>query len=130
MKKLIKCIVLSSMFTTSIAMADISVIVNNDSNVNINKEAISNIFLGKDKSMKPVDLNTVSKDEFYEKTTGKTQSQIKSYWSGLVFSGKGTPPKSFDNVQDVIDYVKTNKDSIGYIPKESLDSSVKSILDI
>lgn len=130
MKKIIKSLIAISVLSSSFAMAEVSVIVNAANNSNIDKDAISNIFLGKDKSMKPVDLNNTSKDTFYEKITGKSQAQIKSYWSGLVFTGKGTPPKSFDSPQEVIDYVKGNPEGIGYIPKENIDASVKVILDI
>lgn len=130
MKKIIKSLIAVSIFASSAAMAEISIIVNSANNSNIDKSTISNIFLGKDKSMKPINLNGTSKDEFYEKITGKSPSQVKSYWSGLVFTGKGSPPKDIDTPQSVIDYVKSNPDGIGYIPKENVDSSVKVILDI
>ena len=65
---------------------------------------------------------------FYEKLTGKNEAQVKAGWSRLVFSGKGTPPKELSNSADVKKMVSANPNTIGYIEKSALDSSVRALL--
>jgi len=62
---------------------------------------------------------------FYSKVTDKSPSQIKSTWSRLTFSGKGTPPKEVPSSGDVKKQVNSNANAIGYIEKSAVDSSVK-----
>ena len=64
---------------------------------------------------------------FYGKVTDKSASQIKSTWSRLTFSGKGTPPKEMANSAEVKKQVATNPNAIGYIEKNAVDGSVKVI---
>jgi ABC-type phosphate transport system substrate-binding protein len=131
MKKIGKVLLATiAIMTTAIAQAEVVVIVNTASSASLDKASISNIFLGKDKSFKAVDLSDSTKDDFYQKLSGKNESQMKSYWSGLVFTGKGTPPKSFDSAQAVIDHVKSDPSHIGYIPASAVSSDVKVILNL
>ena len=62
---------------------------------------------------------------FYSKVTDKSPSQIKSTWSRLTFSGKGTPPKEMGSSADVKKQVGSNPNAIGYIEKSAVDGSVK-----
>lgn len=131
MKKLgIKTIILSGLVFAAAAQAEVAVIVNSSNSQSLDNAKITNIFLGKDKSLKAIDLNDATKTEFYEKLAGKNEAQMKSYWSGLVFTGKGTPPKGVDTPQAVIDYIKANADGIGYVPAGSVDPSVKVLKTI
>jgi hypothetical protein len=64
---------------------------------------------------------------FNEKILNKTSSQMKAYWSKLVFTGKGTPPKELLSDKEVIDLVSKNPNMIGYIQKESVTAAVKVV---
>lgn len=119
-----------AILTTTISYAEIAVIVNNSNSSTLDKDTVSSIFLGKDKTLKAVDMSDSTKNSFYEKIAGKTEAQMKSYWSGLVFTGKGTPPKSLDSAQAVIDYVKSDPSHIGYIPSSAINSDVKVMLTL
>lgn len=119
-----------AILTATASYAEIAVIVNPSSTASLDKNSISNVFLGKDKSLKAIDLSDSTKNDFYQKIAGKNESQMKSYWSGLVFTGKGTPPKSLDSAQAVIDYVKSDPNHIGYIPASAVNSDVKVILNL
>ncbi len=63
--------------------------------------------------------------QFYSKITDKSASQIKSTWSRLTFSGKGTPPKEMSNSGEIKKQITANPTTIGYIEKSAVDSSVK-----
>ena len=67
---------------------------------------------------------------FYTKVTGKSAAQVKAVWSRLVFSGKATPPKEIANSATVKKMVAANPNTVGYIEKSAIDSSVKVILTV
>jgi len=95
----------------------------------MSKEQVSDIFLGKSKSLTPLDQPSSSplREEFYTKVTGKSAAQAKSHWSKLSFTGKGTPPKEGRNSDDIKRQVAADPKLIGYIEKSDVDSSVKVI---
>ncbi|MCJ8170889.1 phosphate ABC transporter substrate-binding protein [Atopomonas sediminilitoris] len=133
MSTLHKLALLAGLSLTGVfAHAEVAVIVNAGSSAAPDKGAVSNIFLGKDKSLKPVDQKNwgPAKESFYSGVTGKNEAQLKSYWSGLVFTGKGTPPKSVDSDAAVVSEVGGNADAIGYVDAAAINDSVKVLFTL
>ena len=101
----------------------------------LDQSAISKIFLGKSGKFpggsKAVPVaqsdGAASAEEFNDKVLGKSSSQLKSYWSKLVFTGKGTPPKEVTSDQDVIDLISANPNMIGYVSSGSATGAVKVV---
>lgn len=129
------CTCIISFFTIT-AFAETSVIVSvNNGNASIDKNTISKIFLGKSKSFPdgsqalPIDQNdgAAARESFNSNVLGKSASQLKSYWSRLIFTGKGTPPKQSGSDSDVKALVSNNPNMIGYIDSSAVDSSVKVV---
>lgn len=120
-----------SLGLSSLCYAEVVVVVSAKSSATtMTSEQISQIFLGKTTSLTPFDQSESSpiRAEFYKKVTDKEVSQVKSIWSKLVFTGKGTPPKEVGNSADVKKAVAADVNSIGYIEKSAVDSSVKVVL--
>ena len=120
----------------STSFAETSVIVSaNNPNAAIDQNLISKIFLGKTKKFPdgsqalPVDQDEGSsvRDEFNKTVLGKSDSQLKSYWSRLIFTGKGTPPSQSGNDAAVKGLIANNPNLIGYIDSATVDSSVKVV---
>ena len=118
------------------ATAEVAVIVNSsNANATMSSSDISRIFLGKSSKFpdgsqaKAVDQNddSAARNEFNDKVLGKTASQLKSYWSRLIFTGKGTPPKQVGTDADVKAAVASNPSAIGYIDSSAVDASVKVV---
>ena len=116
--------------------AEIAVIVSsNNSNSNISTADISKVFLGKSKSFPDgtqaiaIDQNdnSAARDEFNDKVLGKSSSQLKSYWSRLIFTGKGTPLKQVANDAAIKAAVAGNPAMIGYIDASAVDGTVKVV---
>lgn len=130
MKKLLSALTLLSCAT--LAHAEVAVIVNPGAAKAPNQAEVSNIFLGKDKSMKGVDHKdwTPTKDKFYTSVTNKNESQLKSYWSGLVFTGKGQPLPSVGGDSEVVARVAAEADAIGYVDASAVNDSVKVLFTI
>ncbi|MDF1642252.1 phosphate ABC transporter substrate-binding protein [Thalassolituus oleivorans] len=121
---------------TSAAYAEVSVIVSaNNANASIDADTLSRIFLGKTSNFPdgnqaiPVDQTegAVARESFNEKVLGKNSSQLKAYWSRLIFTGKGTPPKESGSDADVKALVANNPNLIGYIDSSAVDGSVKVV---
>ena len=68
-----------------------------------------------------------ARKEFDSNVLSKSGSQLKAYWSKLIFTGKGSPPKEVSNDADVIDLISKNPSMIGYIDAASLNDTVKSV---
>ena len=122
----------SALFSYS-ALADIAVIANTDSaSSNLSIKDVKKIFLGKNTSMTPVDQpdGNATRNAFYQKAAKKNESQMKAYWSKMIFSGKAIPPETSANDASVITWVTNNKNGIGYIDSASVDGSVKILLTI
>ena len=77
----------------------------------------------------PVNLSSSSevRKTFDKKALGKSASQIKAYWSKLVFSGKGNPPKEVADDAETISLVAKNPAVIGYIDSSNVTDRVKVI---
>ena len=128
-------VVLPLMLITISSQAEVTVIVHPSNSANIDAGAIKKIFMGKTSKFPgggeavPINLaegNAVV-DEFNDKLLGKNSSQLKSYWSKLVFTGKGTPPKEVASEQEVIDLIANNPSLIGYVPAAAVTGSVKAV---
>ncbi len=122
-------------FTPLYSNAEVVVIVHPSNTATIDAKAISKIYLGKSNSFPsggeavPINIKSGSSivDEFNEKVVGKNSSQLKSYWSKLVFTGKGTPPKEVASEADVINLVKDNPAIIGYVSSGTATDGVKVV---
>jgi ABC-type phosphate transport system substrate-binding protein len=68
--------------------------------------------------------------EFYNKTTGKTPELLKAYWSKMIFTGQGEPPREIADSEKIKKLVANNPHYIGYVDKSAVDSSVKMVLSI
>ena len=131
MKKTI-ALVIAGLFSVN-AMA-VSVIVHPSNGSSLDKSSISRIFLGKAKSFPgggqavPINLADGSggSSDFNDKVLNKSASQLKAYWSKLVFTGKGTPPKTVDSDAEMIALIAANPNMIGFV-EGSGDGSVKVV---
>ncbi len=116
----------------SLAQAEVAVIVNPAAAKAPSQSEVANIFLGKDKSMKGVDQAgwTPAKEAFYSGVTSKNESQLKSYWSGLIFTGKGQPLPSVADDAAVVAKVAAEADAIGYVDASAVNGSVKVLFTL
>ena len=132
MKKLIT--LSAALLFCSSAFSGVVVIVHPSNAVTMDQKEISKVFLGKSKKFPsgsaalPIDISSGAvKSEFTKKVLGKSDSQIKAYWSKLMFTGKGQAPRKVDTDAEVIELVSQNPSIIGYVSDSSVNDSVKVI---
>lgn len=130
------CSALLITIASSMSFAETSVIVSaSNPNSTMDQATISRIFLGKAKSFPdgsqalPVDQDEGSKtrEAFNSTVIGKSDSQLKSYWSRLIFTGKGTPPKQSGTDAEIKALVANNPNIIGYVDSAAVDGTVKVV---
>ena len=121
------------------AMAEIAVIVDASVTVDsVNLEQLERLYLDKPASIQastqltPVDQKKGSplRREFAEKVLGKTEGELSRYWSRLMFSGKGQPPREYDGDVAVIREVTGSPGKVGYIDAAAVTEDTRVILRI
>jgi ABC-type phosphate transport system substrate-binding protein len=135
MKIINKILVITLASMSTLCFADVAVIVNTANNDTIDTKLIKKIYLGKAKSfpngnkVKVFSLTTSQADTEYfrQKALKKSNSQFKSYWSKLAFTGKGTPATELDSAEDIITAVKKNPNAIGFINSADVNVDVKVV---
>ncbi len=123
----------------STCLAEVVVVVHpsNASSALSNSEA-SNIFLGKTSSFPsgdnavPLDqsADSTARDHFYNVLVKKNPSQLRAYWSRMIFTGKAQPPKEVFDDAEVKELISKNPNLIGYIDSSQIDDTVKVVLRI
>ncbi len=104
----------------------------------LNNDQVSAIFLGTVKTFPngekaiPVDQTAGSPayGHFYSQVAGRSEAQIKAYWSRMVFTGKGAPPQEVGDAAAVKKLVASNPNLVGYIDAAQVDGSVKVLAEI
>ncbi|MEP6883596.1 MAG: phosphate ABC transporter substrate-binding protein [Gammaproteobacteria bacterium] len=99
----------------------------------LSKEQIADIFLGKSyrfpegASATPIDQPEGSsvRGEFYDKVTGKSLAQLKAYWSKIIFTGRGRPPKAASSSAEVKKMLAADLSAISYIDDTQVDPSIR-----
>ena len=117
---------------TFLQAENIAVVVSNSFDATeLSKSQIKRIFLAKTNrvnstKVKVVELkNTSYKKEFYKQVSGKSQSQLRSYWTTLIFTGKAQPPKQLQDMQELIEKMKADSRIITYIPVSKITKDMK-----
>ena len=70
------------------------------------------------------------RDEFLAKVLEKTPAQFKAVWSRLIFSGKGTRPKTLGSSAEVRAAVAADPAAVGFVDRASVDGTVKAVLSV
>lgn len=120
----------------SAAHAGVVVVSATNPTQKMDKETIGNIFLGKSPTFPngetavPVEQKegADAREAFHKAITGKSNVQLKAFWSKIVFSGKGSPPKEVD-AGEMKKLIAKNPNLVGYINDDEVDSSVKVIFN-
>lgn len=121
----------------SAVSADVVAVVSSKSPVTtLSKNQILDIFLGKRTSFPdgssavPIDQTEGSavRDEFYSKMAGMSPPQVKAFWSKIIFTGRGQPPKTVASSLEAKKLLVANPNAISYIDQSLVDNSVRVVL--
>ena len=112
------------------------VIVNASNPVTLlTKDQVSKIFLKKIQKwdsgqlMVPVDqdVNSAVRGIFSREMHGKAAAAVASYWQQQIFAGRDVPPAERTSDAQVIAFVKSNPNAIGYVSESAVTGDVKVV---
>lgn len=112
--------------------ADIAVIVHPSNQQVLTDTDIKNLFTGRQKSFPDgnvaIVLNLTSGNEtqsaFNNKALGRSDAQLKAFWSKVMFTGKGNPPKEVDSTE-MLKLIAENPSTVGVIDSSQVTSAVR-----
>ncbi|MCF2948754.1 phosphate ABC transporter substrate-binding protein [Paraglaciecola aquimarina] len=117
------------------SLAEVVLVVHPSNDAALDKKTVQRIFLGKSNKFsngkEAIPINQVpssaTRGSFDSDTLGRSSSQVSAYWSKLVFTGKGIPPKEVDNDAAVIAVIADNQNAVGYVDSGAVTGAVKAI---
>jgi ABC-type phosphate transport system substrate-binding protein len=120
------------------ALADVAVIVNPANTNSLAASDVESIFMlkkstyadGSKASPYYLSGDDATRNLFNEKALGKSSSQLKAYWSKLIFTGKGTPPPELPSSAEAVAKVAADPTAVAYVDKSAVTSSVKVVLSL
>jgi ABC-type phosphate transport system substrate-binding protein len=137
-KRIQSCIVgMMLLAACSAASADVVPVVSARSPVHeMSRNQVVDIFLGRANRFPngepaiPIDQAEGSeiRDLFYREFANRSAAQLKAYWSKIVFTGKGEPPREVSPSERVKRVLAENPHFIGYIDRAEVDANVKVVL--
>ncbi|MFB9289638.1 phosphate ABC transporter substrate-binding protein [Pseudoduganella plicata] len=68
------------------------------------------------------------RDEFYRKVAHRSPALMKAYWTKMIFTGRGQPPREAPSSAAVRRLVADNPGMVGYIERAALDPTVRPVL--
>jgi hypothetical protein len=120
------------------AWADLVVVANPKSGIErMSREEVVFVFMGRWRHLpsgiaaQPVDLPIESQERtaFYRQLVNKSPSEIKAYWSRLIFSGGSRPPAVSDSREEQLRILASTPGAIGYLERSAVDGRVKIVFD-
>jgi ABC-type phosphate transport system substrate-binding protein len=123
----------------SVAMAEVVVVVSaRNSSASLTENQVADIFLGRaafypsGEEAVPLDLpeDSALRADFYRDCTGKSASQLRAYWSKLIFTGRAQPPREMADAAAIKHYLQSRPSAIAYMDRKDVDPSVKVVLSL
>lgn len=133
MKDILRISALLACLLSPLASAELVVIANPAVAVgSLEKKSVKQLFLGKTRKLGGQKVllidqqpGSAERDQFYRQVTGKSAAQLKSYWSRLIFTGKGKPPSVVGDGVAVKARVAASAGAVGYVDAGLVDDSVR-----
>jgi ABC-type phosphate transport system substrate-binding protein len=115
--------------------ADWLVVVGTDSPIDsLSEKQVADIFLSRTRYIEPVGYvtpleidNEADRYDFYHRISNKTPSQVNSYWTAMIFTGKGRPPKTVSNRQQLLEELRHDPGAISFVDDSQLSPELKVV---
>ena len=70
-------------------------------------------------------ISSPARDEFYITFAGVSAAQLKAYWAKIIFTGRGQPPRTVADANEIRQLLATNPHVIAYIDRSAVDGDMK-----
>ena len=125
MKKILLPLIAVLLLASTVFAADGNVVIIANKSVpvsSITGATLKLIYLGKKNTwpdgsaVVPVALQSGNTHEaFLSQFIEKSSSQYSSFWKQAIFTGEGTPPRSFASLSEMASYVENTPGAVGYV---------------
>lgn len=124
------------LFSECILAADFVVVTHPNNDIEqLSKQELISIYMGRTTTLEDgqqvlaldQESNSEIKEHYYEWLVNKSLNEINAYWSRLLFSAKAIPPYKLSSNEEVIQFINTNTNAIGYIDKHYVTDKVKVV---
>jgi hypothetical protein len=118
-----------------VAAANLYVIVNANGSVqSLSRHDVAALFTGRLRTLPdgtmvaPLDhpADSQARAAFYRRLTGMDLARINSYWSRLLFTGQGRPPRPVADDAAMVAAVRGNRAAVGYVTTPPDDPGVRA----
>lgn len=114
------------------AHADVLVVTSAASPLSsLSSDQIQQVFTGKlheiqGQTLTPLDLpeDNATRSDFYKQVTGRDTRQMRAYWTQLIFTGRGAPPRTVTQ-SDLLSKLKADATFVGYLPASADTNGLK-----
>ena len=134
MKRILTMLMLGAAIAAApVSAADVQVIGNTSVAGELSAADVKDIFLGTKESVGGAAVVPVlasggaAHEAFLKAYVGKSDQALRNHFKSLVFTGKGSMPKSFASDAEVVKYVASTKGAIGYVSGGADVAGVKKI---
>ena len=126
----LRLIALAALVAAPLANADVVVIAHPGGPDNLSEDEVRNLYLNRSNEATPFEIAEGSdiRREFHDWITGRSNSQLKSFWAEQTFTGEGQPPMEVSDSARMVDEVAATPNSVGYADPADVDDSVEVIL--
>ncbi len=132
-----KAIIMLLLSLPVLAQADLVVVTGSNSTItSLTENEVRQLFSGQLKTLagqrvQPLDLpnSEQHREQFYRKLMGRSPEQMRAYWTRLIFTGQGKPPREVSNTQELTTLVGTGE-YIGYLPAEAAGGDLRVLYRI
>jgi hypothetical protein len=131
MKRILTTLLLALLPT--LAAAELVVVTGTPSPITaLTENEVRQLFSGQLRSingqrLQPLDLpaRDRNREEFYRKLMGRSPEQMRAYWTRLIFTGQGQPPREVAGPGELITLIGASNDYVGYLPAADLIPGLK-----
>lgn len=117
------------------ASAETVLVVSEDSQIHkLSRHEITDIFMGNNKNLPqfgrivPVDrAQDTLREEFYKDYLGKSLPQVKAHWAKIIFTGRGHPPPTVSDVEELKGRLKSNPNAVSYLERSMVDETLRIV---
>lgn len=127
---------LGAFLAAGAAAADVAIIVHpGNANASLSEADFTRIYLGRKDTFpdgsRAVPVNLAADDavrtDMEQNMLRKSPSQMKAYWTKLMFTGEGTPPEEVADTAAMLKRVSSDPNAIGYVDAAAVTGDVKVI---
>lgn len=118
---------------------NIAVVVPKESAIDsLTRKQVADIYMGRGAELrKHPDLMVLDyqgdpklRERFYLALTGKSLAQINAYWARLSFSGQANAPHRLVDQAAVLQSLKRNTDTLGFVDAANINDDVDVVLNL